>query len=84
MNALRALHEILDDAGTVPPVDKYIPSGQKVVTVDAWKEHFFKRGLCAEGDRKLRWVTFKRAFDRLTVANKVAVSGEFVWPIVQV
>jgi hypothetical protein len=81
--ALRALHEILDDAGIIAPADAHTPHGQKVVTIEAWKEHSFKRGLCADGDRKLKWITFKRAFDRLTVANKVAVSGDFVWPIVQ-
>ena len=82
--ALRALHEILDDAGIVARADAHTPHGQKVVTIEAWKEHSFKRGVCADGDRKLKWITFKRAFDRLTVANKVAVSGDFVWPIVQV
>jgi AAA domain/Toprim-like len=80
--ALRALHEILDDAGIIAPADAHTRHGQKVVTIEAWKEHSFKRGLCAEGDRKLKWITFKRAFERLTVAGKVAVWGDFVWPIV--
>jgi len=85
IKALRALHEVLDTpAGIAAPAAAHAPRGQKVVTIDAWKEHSFKRGLCADGDRKLKWVTFKRAFDRLTVAGKVAVFEDFVWPIVQV
>jgi hypothetical protein len=78
--ALRALHEILDDAGTVAPLAAHAPG--KVVAIEKWKEHAFKRGLCADPDRKLKWITFKRAFERLTVAGKVAVFGDFVWPIV--
>jgi hypothetical protein len=82
IKALRALHEILDDVGIAAPPSAHAQSGQKVVTLEAWKEHAFKRGLCADEDRKLKWQSFKRAFDRLTVAGKVAVSGDFVWPIV--
>jgi hypothetical protein len=35
--ALKALHEVIDDAGTVPPYDPYIPPNTKAVTLDQWR-----------------------------------------------
>src|SRR6202011_1395546 len=41
--ALKALHEIIDDAGTIPPHDSYIPPQIKTVLVEQWRAHAYKR-----------------------------------------
>jgi hypothetical protein len=79
--ALKALHEIIDDAGTIPPHDSYIPPQIKTVTVDQWRDHTFKRGISGSGELKSKQQAFRRAFDQLSENQRIAVSEPYVWPL---
>jgi hypothetical protein len=79
--ALKALHEIIDDAGIIPPHDSYIPPGMRAVTVDQWRDHTFKRGISGSGEMKSKQQAFRRAFDQLAENHRIAVSEPYVWPL---
>ena len=49
--ALKALHEIIDDAGIIPPHDSYIPPATRAVTVEEWRAHAYKRGIRRPANR---------------------------------
>jgi hypothetical protein len=77
--ALKALHEILDDAGIIPPPDTYTPPNMKTVTIAEWRAHAIKRSLCSSDDPDSQGKAFRRAFNELLDANRVAVSQPYVW-----
>jgi AAA domain len=79
--ALKALHEIIDDAGTIPPREPYIPPATKTVTVEQWRAQALKRGLSGSADAKMKQQAFRRAFDCLTTNNLIGVSQPYVWPL---
>jgi hypothetical protein len=79
--ALRALHEIIDDKGIIPPADPYIPANTKAVTKDQWKEHAIKRGLSPDGGDRAKRLAFQRAFTDLQDASRIGVSDPYVWPL---
>jgi hypothetical protein len=80
-NALKALHEIIDDAGTVPLHDPYIPPETKTVTIEQWRDHAFRRGISGSGEMKSKQQAFRRAFDQLAENHRIAVSEPYVWPL---
>jgi hypothetical protein len=80
-NAFKALHEVIDDAGTVPPCDPYVPPATKTVTIEQWRAQALKRGLSGSADPKMKQQAFRRAFDCLIVNNRIAVSQPYVWPL---
>src|SRR3984893_11771092 len=79
--ALKALHEIIDDAGIISPHDSYIPPTTKAVTVEQWRSHAYKRGISGSGELKSRQQAFRRAFDQLSENQRIAVSEPYVWPL---
>ncbi len=79
--ALKALHEIIDDAGIIPPHDSYIPPGMRAVTVEQWRDHAFRRGISGSGETKSKQQAFRRAFDQLAETNRIAASEPYVWPL---
>jgi hypothetical protein len=79
--ALKALHEIIDDAGTIPPHDSYIPPATRAVTVEEWRDHAFRRGISGSGELKSKQQAFRRAFDQLSENQRIAVSEPYVWPL---
>jgi hypothetical protein len=79
--ALKALHEVIDDAGTIPPHDSYIPPEIKTVTVEQWRDHTFRRGISGSGELKSKQQAFRRAFDQLSENHRIAVSEPYVWPL---
>ena len=79
--ALKALHEIIDDAGIIPPHDSYIPLATRAVTVEEWRAHAYKRGLGSSGEPDTKKHAFRRAFDCLTENHRIAVSEPYVWPL---
>jgi hypothetical protein len=79
--ALKALHEIIDDAGTIPPHDSYIPPQIKTVLVEQWRAHAYKRGLCSSSEPDTKKHAFRRAFDSLIENHRIAVSEPYVWPL---
>ena len=79
--ALKALHEIIDDAGIIPPHDSYIPPATRAVTVEEWRAHAYKRGLGSSGEPDSKKHAFRRAFDSLVENRRIAISEPFVWPL---
>jgi hypothetical protein len=79
--ALKALHEIIDDAGIIPPHDSYIPPATRAVTVEEWRAHAYKRGLCSSNEPDAKKHAFRRAFDSLVENHRIAVSQPYVWPL---
>lgn len=79
--ALKALHEIIDDAGTIPPHDSYIPPSTKTATIEQWRDHAFRRGISGSGEMKSKQQAFRRAFDQLAENHRIAVSEPYVWPL---
>src|SRR3984893_7663725 len=79
--ALKALHEIIDEAGIIPPHDSYIPPATRAVTVEEWRGHAYKRGLCSSGESDAKKHVFRRAFDCLVENHRIAVSEPYVWPL---
>ena len=43
--ALRALSEVLGEQGEEAPPSRHVPSGAKVVSVAAWREQAYRRGI---------------------------------------
>jgi len=56
-----------------------IPLGRKVIKVALWREQLKHRGLHSGDDAGRKW--FERTRNRLISANKVAVSGEYLWSL---
>jgi AAA domain/Domain of unknown function (DUF6371) len=81
VKALKALHEIIDDAGIIPPHDSYIPLATRAVTVEEWRAHTYKRGLGSSGEPDAKKHAFRRAFDCLVENHRIAVSEPYVWPL---
>jgi hypothetical protein len=79
--ALKALHEIIDDAGIIPPHDSYIPPATKTVTIEQWRGHAFRRGISGSDEMKSKQQAFRRAFDHLAENHRIAVSEPYVWPL---
>jgi hypothetical protein len=79
--ALKALHEIIDDAGIIPPHDSYIPPATRAVTTEQWRDHAFRRGISGSGEMKSKQQAFRRAFDQLAENHRIAVSEPYVWPL---
>lgn len=79
--ALRALHEVIGEAGIIPPPDPYIPPSTKAVTIAEWRAHALKRGLGGGDDPKLQQQAFRRAYGRLLDSNHCAVSEPYAWPL---
>jgi hypothetical protein len=70
--ALKALHEIIDDAGTVPLHDPYIPPETKTVTIDQWRDHAFRRGISGSGEMKSKQQAFRTIFRYVSGLLKAA------------
>jgi hypothetical protein len=79
--ALKALHEIIDDVGTIPPHDPYIPPATRAVKIEEFRAHAYKRGLCSSNEPDTKKHAFRRAFDSLVENHRIAVSKPYVWPL---
>jgi len=78
--ALRALNELLADGGSeIAPASSYIPAGAKVVKIDTWRAHAYRRGI-SSGEPRAQQKAFERSFQRLVAAQKIGAWGEYVWP----
>jgi AAA domain len=79
--ALRALHEAIDDCGTVPPASSRIPTGVKAATVEQWRAYAAKAGITqGEGNDALR-KAFQRAHETLIADGIVGCWTPWVWII---
>jgi hypothetical protein len=51
------------------------------VTVEQWRAHAYKRGLCSSNEPDTKKHAFRRAFDQLAETNRIAISEPYVWPL---
>jgi hypothetical protein len=77
--ALRALHEAVDELGTVPPASSYIPANTKVATFDQWRTYAYKRGI-SSGEQRAKEIAFQRSSERLIGENRVGAWNDQAWP----
>ena len=77
--ALRALTEALDEQGQPDPASNHIPHGIKVVTVSAWRQQAYRRGISTSEEERAKQQAFKRASEYLIGAGRVAAWDSHVW-----
>jgi len=76
--ALRALQEAIAEAGETAPASNHIPEAAKVTTEKVWRQYAYKRGI-SSGEERAKQQAFKRAFQQLVAAQRVATWDEYVW-----
>jgi hypothetical protein len=79
--ALEALHEIIDDAGTIPPASNHIPQNVKCVAIEQWRVRAYKLGISASDEPDAQRMAFKRAFEQLIAVHRVGVWEQYIWPV---
>jgi hypothetical protein len=77
--ALRALHEAVDELGTVPPASNHIPPNIKVVTFDQWRIYAYRMGI-STGEQRAKEIAFQRASERLIGDGRVGAWNDQAWP----
>ncbi|NRP22394.1 hypothetical protein LPJGGPFB_05653 [Ensifer adhaerens] len=80
--ALDALIEVLNDRGSVPPSNNYIPDRVRTVNVNVWKAHAAKRGLSTSDDPNSLNKAFQRTLQKLLENKKIGTWNEHVWLVV--
>jgi hypothetical protein len=65
----------------VPPASVYIPANTRVVDVDVWRQHAYRRGISASDQPRAKQVAFARAVEHLLAAGRVATYDDKVWLI---
>lgn len=78
LTALDYLNDLVADHGQAVSASG-IPSQARVVKVDEWREHLKRRGLHEGGEAGKKW--FQRTRNRLIAGKRIAVDGDFVWPV---
>src|SRR5271170_2479438 len=69
-NALKALADVVSDRGITPPASNHIPPSVRVVTVEQWRDHAYRKGVSASNDPKSRATAFRRASETILAAGK--------------
>ena len=77
--ALRALTEALGEQGQPAPASNHIPHGIKVVTVSAWRQQAYRRGISTSEEERAKQQAFKRASEYLIGAGRVAAWDSHAW-----
>jgi AAA domain len=54
--ALRALSEALEEQGGPAPPSNHVPPGVRVVTVSAWRQQAYRRGISTSEEQRMSWV----------------------------
>ena len=67
-----------DGTTTAEPCEQ-IPDSAKVVSMDKWREHAIKSGICNSDNSVSIDKAFKRAYDRLIEVGKVKVWNKLAW-----
>ena len=76
--AMRALSEALED-GIAAPSSRKIPNGVKVVSVAAWREQAYRRGISTSDDLDSKRKAFQRASEHLIGVGRVGIWDNFAW-----
>jgi hypothetical protein len=77
--ALRALSEVLGEQGEAPPPSNHIPNGAKVVSVAAWREQAYRRGISTSDEPDSKRRTFQRASQYLISLGRVGIWDNSAW-----
>jgi hypothetical protein len=77
--ALRALSEALDEQGEPAPPSNHVPPGVRVVTISAWRQQAYRRGISTSEEDRAKQQAFKRASEYLIGAGRVAAWDGHVW-----
>ena len=78
--ALRALTEAILEQGSIL-ASTHIPPATKVVSVPAWRQQCYRRGISTSPDDRAKQQAFKRASEHLIGVGRVGVWEDQVWPI---
>jgi hypothetical protein len=76
--ALRALHQAVDELGTIPPASNHIPPGVRVVTIGQWRDYAYRNGISG-GEQRAKEKAFERSFQRLIGSETVIAWNDSVW-----
>jgi hypothetical protein len=77
--ALRALDEAIDEQGKPAPASNHVPHGVKVVSVSAWRQQAYRRGISTSEEERAKQLAFKRASEHLICVGRVAAWDGQVW-----
>jgi hypothetical protein len=77
--AQRALAEALHEQGEQAPASNHIPPGVRVVTVSAWRQQAYRRGISTSEEDRAKQQAFKRASEALLAVGRVGAWDEHVW-----
>jgi len=77
--ALRALAEAIDEHGTPAPPSAHIPRNVKVVSVSAWRQQAYRRGISTSDEERAKQQAFKRASEYLIGIGRVAAWDSEIW-----
>ncbi len=77
--ALRALTEAILEQGSIL-ASTHIPPATKVVSVPAWRQQCYRRGISTSPDDRAKQQAFKRASEHLIGVGRVGVWEDQVWP----
>jgi KaiC/GvpD/RAD55 family RecA-like ATPase len=76
---LRALQEMVVEAGVVPPVNSHVPPNTRTISGKAWRENCYARMSNDDTTTGARQKAFVRASSKLLKLNFVGKWGDFVW-----
>ena len=77
--ALRALSEALDEQGGPAPPSNHVPPGIRAVSVSAWREQSYRRGISTSEENRAKQQAFKRASEHLIGSGRVGAWDGQVW-----
>jgi hypothetical protein len=77
--ALRALAEAINEQGAIPEASAHIPNNVRTITLTAWRQQAYRRGISASDEQRARQQAFKRASEQLIGDGRVGVWDQHVW-----
>ena len=77
--ALRALAEALDEHGEPAPASNHVPPAVRVVSLTAWRQQAYRRGISPSGEDRARQQAFRRAYEHLLGIGRIATWDGLVW-----
>ena len=59
----------------------HLPEGERVITVEVWKEYCYKLGISSAATGDAKRMAFNRAKKALIAEDVVGIWEEHVWPL---
>jgi hypothetical protein len=79
--ALRALTEAMLEQGSPASASNHVPPAVKVVSMSAWRQQSYRRGISTSEGERAKQQAFKRAAEHLIGINRVGVWDDQIWLI---